>query len=96
MMSANSESALGQIQVFTTSNRGFTPEEIAERTLSKIIYVGEQSHPLIVEQAKAFKENIREVLVHSLREAQSAAKTDICAKLSQNGYGNISQVIRGL
>lgn len=95
-MIAESESNLGTIKVFTTANRGFTPEEIADRTLEKIIYVGEKSHPLIVEQAKAFKESIREVLVNSLQEAQSAAKTDICAKLSQNGYQDLSQIIRGL
>lgn len=95
-MIAESEANLGTIKVFTTANRGFTPEEIADRTLEKIIYVGEKSHPLIVEQAKAFKESIREVLVNSLQEAQSAAKTDICAKLAQNGYQSLSQIIRGL
>ena len=96
MIDVNSESLLGTVKVFTTDNRGFTPEEIAERTVDKIIYIGEQSHPAIIEQAKAFKGYIYEVLVHSLREAQLAERTTLCAKLSQNGHENISQIIRSL
>ncbi len=43
------------VKVVTTSGRGFTPEEIAERALDKIIYVGSQTHPAIRDQAEAFK-----------------------------------------
>ena len=44
---------VGNVLVRTTSNRGFTPEEIAERALDKIVYVGSQSHPAIRDQAEA-------------------------------------------
>ena len=62
-MIGNSTSALlgGNVKVYTTSNRGFTPEEISERAVDKIISVGSQTHPVIREQAEAFKENIRKV-----------------------------------
>jgi hypothetical protein len=59
----------GGVTVLTTEGRGFTPEEIAERALDRIIYVGSQTHPAIRDQAEAFKENIRTVLVHYMREA---------------------------
>ena len=39
----------GGIRVEATQGRGFTPEEIAERALDKIIAVGGNSHPLITE-----------------------------------------------
>ena len=45
----------GDIKVYTTQNRGFTPEEIAERAIEKIIYVGKDSHPVIRDQAETFK-----------------------------------------
>jgi hypothetical protein len=96
MMSANSESFLGQVNVVTADNRGFTPEEIADYTVNKIISIGEQSHPVIIEQAKAFKGYIREVLVESLRNAQQSERTTICAKLAQAGHNDISQIIRSL
>ena len=44
----------GSVMVQTTSNRGFTPEELADNALDKIIYVGSSSHPAIQEQAEAF------------------------------------------
>lgn len=96
MMSANSETLLGQVNVVTVDNRGFTPEEIAEHTLNKIIYIGEQSHPIIVEQAKVFREHIREVLIQSLREAQQSERLALCAKLAHTGHDDISQIIRSL
>ena len=63
MISANGALQLGDITLATVSNRGFTPEELAERALDRIIHVGGNSHPLIQEQAEAFKDQIRGVLV---------------------------------
>lgn len=96
MMSANSETLLGNVKIVTADNRGLTPEEIADYTVDKIIYIGEQSHPAIIEQAKAFKGHIREVLVQSLRDAQQSERTTLCAKLAQAGHNDISQIIRSL
>ncbi len=39
------------VKVLTTSGRGFTPEEVAERALDRIISVGSQTHPAIRDQA---------------------------------------------
>lgn len=87
---------LGGVQVHTTTERGFTPEEIAERALDKIIYVGEQSHPVIRDQAQAFKDNIRGVLVFYLREAQNSERTNIVAGLTKQGFEEMAQIIRRL
>lgn len=84
---------VGPVNVFTTQNRGFTAEEIAERALDKIIYVGEESHPAIIEQAKVYKDNIRMVLVKYLREAQNSERTTICAKLTMQGHSDLAKII---
>lgn len=39
-MSIEAINSLGIVKVHTTTNRGFTAEEIADRALDKIIYVG--------------------------------------------------------
>ena len=96
MMSANSQSFLGDVKILAVDNRGLTPEEIADYTVDKIISIGENSHPLIIAQAKAFKAHIREVVVHALRDAQQSERTTLCAKLAQAGHEDISQIIRGL
>lgn len=87
---------LGGVKVYTTTERGFTPEEIAERALEKILYVGEQSHPVIREQAQAFKDAIHSVLVFYLREAQSSERTNIIASLTKQGFEDMAQTIRRL
>ena len=84
---------INSVKVFTTEYRGFTPEEIASRALDRIISVGENSHPLIVEQAKAYRSHIYQILVHYLREAQQSERTTICGKLNQNGFSEIAQLI---
>ncbi len=84
---------LGTVRVFTTVDRGFTPEEIAERAIDKIIHVGERSHPLLLEQAKAFREQIRAVLVHYLAEAQQNERMTIAAKLRAAGHSSIADFL---
>ena len=84
---------LGTVRVFTTVDRGFTPEEIAERAIDKIIHVGERSHPLLLEQAKAFREQIRAVLIHYLAEAQQNERMTIAAKLRAAGHPSIADFL---
>lgn len=96
MMDANSASFLGDVKVFTSDNRGFTPEELASRALDRIIYVGDQSHPVITEQARAYKEAIYQELVRLARQAQDEARTTLCAKLTLSGHEEISNIIRSL
>jgi len=92
-MSLNSQGFIGNVKVFTTDNRGFTPEEIAERALDKIIYVGDRSHPVILEQARAFKDQLRTVLIHYLDEAQQSERVTISAKLRAAGHPQIADMI---
>ena len=87
---------LNSVKVYTTNNRGYTPEEIAERTIEKIIYVGKDSHPAIIEQAMAYREAIHKVLVECLAEAQQSERITICTKLDQQGLSNIADTVRSL
>lgn len=95
-MSNAGEMQLGQVKVFTSSHRGFTPEEIAERAIDRFVYVGDKSHPLIAEQARVFREQIKHLLVFYLREAQESERVTIAAKLTQNGYEELAGLIRSL
>jgi len=76
---------VGRVLVQTTENRGFTPEEIAERALDKIIYVGSHTHPAIRDQAQAFKDSIRQVLIYYLHEAVRSHKVTVANKLRNAG-----------
>ena len=84
---------LGGVEVMTTSGRGFTPEEIAERALDKIIYVGSNAHPAIREQAEAFRENIRSVLIHYLYEMVSSHNLTLANKIKQAGHPELLPIL---
>ena len=94
MLSVQTGTQLGSIQVMTTQGRGFTPEEIAERALDKIIYVGKDANPLIKDQAEAFKENIRHVLVHYLKEAVQSDRTTIANRLREAGHPELINLLK--
>lgn len=83
----------GSVLVHTTSNRGFTPEEIADRAVDKIVYVGSQSHPVIRDQAEAFKAQIRQVIVLYMKEAVQSERTTMANKLREAGHPELVSII---
>ena len=83
----------GAVRVESTQGRGFTPEEVAERALDKIIAVGGQSHPLITEQAQAFRENIRKVLVFYMHEAVRSHNVTLVNKFKKAGYPELIKIL---
>ena len=84
---------VGSVKVMTTNNRGFTPEEIAERALDKIIFVGSQTHPAIRDQAEAFRENIRQVLVFYMHEAIRSHNVTLVNKFTQAGHPELTPIL---
>jgi hypothetical protein len=92
-MSDNGVLLGGSVVVMTTNNRGFTPEEVAERALDKIIYVGGNCHPAIRDQAEAFRENIRQILVFYMNEAIKSDRTTIAARLREAGHPELIKLL---
>jgi hypothetical protein len=81
------------IYVATKDFGGFTPEEVAERALDKIIQVGDQSHPLVREQAIAFRNHIREVLVFYMNEAVKFDRVTLAHKLREAGHPELIKLL---
>lgn len=84
---------VGSVMVMTTEGRGFTPEEIAERALDKIIHVGSHAHPAIRDQAEAFKGSIRQVLVYYMHEAIRSHNVTLVSKFKQAGYPELTAIL---
>ena len=89
----NGAMSVGAVTVETTEGRGFTPEEIAERALDKIIYVGSNAHPAIRDQAEAFKDHIRAVLVFYLHEAVRSDRVTLSNKLREAGFPEMIPIL---
>lgn len=84
---------VGSVMVMATEGRGFTPEEIAERALDKIIYVGSSTHPAIRDQAEAFKDSIRQVLIHYMHEAVRSHNVTLVNKFQQLGHPELIPIL---
>tara|TARA_R110000868_G_scaffold142763_2_gene360267 strand:+ start:1260 stop:1544 length:285 start_codon:yes stop_codon:yes gene_type:complete len=92
-MFAELASALGTVQVMTTNGRGFSAEELAERAVDQIINVGDNAPPVIADQARAFRENLREVLVYYMREAMRSRDVTLANKFVNAGFPELVKLI---
>jgi hypothetical protein len=84
---------LNSVVVKTTENRGFTPEELVEQALDKVIYVGSQSHPVIRDQAEAFRDQIRSVILFYMKQAVASHNTTIAQRLRSTGNEDLIKIL---
>ena len=85
---------VGMVKVGTISGRGFTPEEIAEQALDKIISIGNNSHPVIQAQAEAFRTEIGNVLLVSyLKQAVASHNTTLTNRFLDAGHPELVKLL---
>lgn len=89
----NGGALLGEIRAMAVSGRGFTPEELAEVALEKIVYIGEGSHPVIRDQAEAFRQQIRAVLIRYMRQAITSHNTTLANRLREAGHPELIKLL---
>ena len=87
---------IGTVGVETTSHRGFTPEEVAERCLDWIVSVSDTAHLTVKQQALAYRGQIRSVLLHYMKEAIKSDRTTIYNALIEAGQKDLAEAIRRL
>jgi len=83
-----------KVDVKTTHNRGFTPEEVAERCAEKIISVSDEAHPAIQAQARAFQKRIVQLVGFYLREAVKSDRTTVYNAIKDAGQPDLAELIR--
>lgn len=93
MLSSVSSIQVGEFKIAAVSGRGFTPEELAEQALDKIIYIGGNCHPAIRDQAEVFKARIRGVLVDSLRQAVRSNHTTLANRFRAAGHPELVKLL---
>jgi len=93
MFSIVTGAQLGDIKATSVSGRGFTPEEIAEQALNKIVSIGGNCHPVIRDQAEAFKNEIRGVLIHYMRQAVRSNHTTLGNRFRAAGHPELVKLL---
>ena len=84
------------VNVQTTQNRGFSPDEVAERCVEKLISVSNDAHPAIRDQAKAFQKHMEKVVAFYMREAIRSDRTTVYNALIDAGHPKLADAIRRL
>jgi len=84
------------VGVNTTNNRGFTPEELAEQCVKKIIAVSENAHPGVRDQARAFSNDIEKLIAHYMHQAVQSDRTSVYNALTDAGHPQLAELIRRL
>ena len=84
------------VGVRTTENRGFTPEELAEQCVEKVISVSDSTHPGIRDQARAFSKHIEKLVAFYMRQAIRSDRTNVYNALNDAGHPDLAELIRRL
>ncbi len=74
-MSFESGLELGTVKVFTTDSRGFTPDEMADRAVDRLLRINNRSE-------------LKRVLAQYFKEAQESERMNLRRILIENGFMN--------
>lgn len=87
---------VGDALVFTSNNKGHSPEQMAEMALNKIMSVSDSAPPVIREQAYAHRQRLKEVLVFYMSKMCQSERTTIWSLMKQQGHDDMAEIIRRL
>jgi len=88
------EMSVGSVGVRTTNNRGFTPEEVAELCVDRLMIVSNDAPPAIRDQALAHKERMRAVIAVYMKQAIQSDRTTVYNAISDAGHKKLAEYIR--
>jgi hypothetical protein len=93
MISTAAEVSAGIVTAYAVSGRGFTPEELADHALNKIIHIGQGADPVIRAQAEAYSEQIRTVLVAAMYQAVKSNQTTLANRFIAAGHPELIKLL---
>lgn len=93
MFSATAGTVLGSVRTVSVSGRGFTPEELAEQAVDRIISIGGNCNPVLQAQAEAFREQIRLVLLQYMQQAVKSNHTTLAVKFRAAGHPELVRLL---
>jgi len=88
------EMSIGSVGVKTTNNRGFTPEEVAELCVDRLMLVSNDAPPAIKDQALAHKERMKAVIAVYMKQAIQSDRTTVYNAINDAGHKKLAEYIR--
>lgn len=87
---------MGKATVTTTSHRGLSVEYWADQATKKIIAVAPDSDSILKEQAEAYRNRIRAVLIHYMNQAIKSDRTTLYNLFAKQGHRDMAEILRKL
>ena len=87
---------VGSVMVTTTVDRGMNAEEWAEAAVRRIVSVSMDSPMPIREQALAFRENVKNILIDYFKKVARSERTTVRAILEKEGYFELAKHIEDI
>ena len=87
---------VGSVLVSTTQDKGHDPEFWAKAAADRIVSVGGNCHPLIAQQAEAFKQSVEKTVEFYIKEAIKSDRTTLIAELERQGHADMANIFWSL
>ena len=84
------------VLVNTSNHRGFTPEELSEQCVQKLISVSDTAPPAIRDQARAYQKHVETLVAFYMRQAIRSDRTTVYNALKDAGNPELAELIRRL
>ena len=84
---------LGVVETKTSNFGGHPPEFWAERLAEKIVGYSEDNEPHVLEQAKAYREQIKQVCLIYIENAIKSYKATLIQELSKGGEEELAKIV---
>ena len=84
------------VGVRTTDNRGFTPEELAQQCVEKVILVSDNAHPGIRDHDCAFSKHVEKLDEYYTRPTIRSDHSTVCNGIKDAGHPQLAELIRRL
>lgn len=84
------------VTVMTSNNGGHSPEQIAELCVNRLLHVADTAPPELAMQARAFREQMLDVIVQYVKLAAAEDRKSVVSHLERVGMADLAQNIRTL
>lgn len=84
------------VNVRTSSDGGHSPEAVAEMCVDRLISVSDSAPPEIAEQARAYRQQMLEVISHYVKVAVREDRATVATKLERAGMSDIARHIKDM
>jgi hypothetical protein len=83
-----------KVEVSTTSNGGHPPEFWANRCTERLIAVADSAPPALRDQAKAFKDQMEQVVLFHMKHAIQSDRSTVGHMLAEAGHPDLAELVR--